>query len=280
MSCIIEFYLNVYSLPSLPTAKWMYQCDGSVNIVEENINLVTDYSTINIYDILLQLSSTLLILSQNAFTYGTPTINSLYFENKACKFSYDSINTTFQTTLRFTPSFNSAINIGYKRFYFNQPQLSSKYFEVDKCPKISIKQILSTDINALYSCTYNNIKIPCLPKYNKIYKTCYKIGEDYQTFYSYVTNYGLPLFYSSFDIYSFLVSILINPILFNSFMSNLKLELLWKNLWNPDQYDSLMYNLKLLNPLSTAIDILQFLSNYDLRCDAIKYFWETLKTTL
>ena len=277
MSCILEQYLK--GLPTIPVIKWLYQCNNSINCIEEKINTI-NINEISSLDILLQLIPTLKILSEKFFTHGSPTINSLIFEKKPCSFNYLGKNITSTFSLRFLPSCYSSINVSNNRLFFNNSILSYKFYDMDSFPQIFIKQRLSLDIDSIYNCTYSNQLIPCLPTYNKIYKTCYKIGKDYELFYSYVSNYGLPLFYSSFDLYCFLISLLIQPSFFYDFMSNLKLELIWKELWNTDEYTLVMTSLSLLNPKSTYFEILKFLSNFDLRCDGINFFWENLQKVL
>jgi hypothetical protein len=283
ISCIIERYLTLDNFPTIPSVKFLYQCNGSVNTVSKKylfnkdnffINLTEEYENSLLIGILLQLTSTLYFLNTKGFIHGLPTFESIDFEEKICNYTYLGKEINCELTLHINPSIFSSINVRNKRLFFNNKQL----MKIDNFDSLSIdiKTYLSKNIENKISCTYDS-KIPCIDKFKKIAKTCYKIGNNWDIYKKNISM-GIPLFHSSFELYSFLISLLKyqNGYFLKILHKNLKLTEVWKQMWIENNYEEVMLNFKNLpnNPSST--DILIFLSNYYLRCDGMNFFMESL----
>ena len=278
ISCIVENYLLLNNMPTLPLSKWLYLCNGSVNIISEVIDTfdITDDSIL--LHILLQLVSTLDLLSKYAFMHASPSMESIIISNKVCNYTYDSINIISPITIRLNPSCYSSININGKRLYYDS-NVNIPTLQIDELPYIEILPYINLDQKSEYKCIYES-HVPMCSKYSVIQKTAYLIGEkNIEAFKICMRNYGLPLFYSSLDIYSFLIGLLKNNnnFFFKTLSKNLLLYNIWIQLWLKDEYGKLIDEFLLLPCELSANDILLFLSKYHLRCDALKFLWNSLK---
>ena len=117
----------------------------------------------------------------------------------------------------------------------------------------------------------NEINNGCANLYLNNRTMCYKIGKNTLSFTSYVRHLGIPLFYSSFDVYSFFISLMTNDTFYNTVLENNCLKSIWEQLWNPDQYEDMMEDFELFRGkgIYTYQNNVDFLSKYFLRCDAL-----------
>lgn len=280
ISCIIEKYLIENNNPCIPTIKWIYQCNGKINTISRNYELIENDINNNfkielLNGILLQLISILNILHTYGFIHGSPTFNSIVLENKICDYKYLTKNIKCEYTMHLNPSAYSSININNKRLFFFNKQFN----QINNFENLNIEIItyLSKDINHKISCIYES-KIPCIDKFKKISKTCYKIDINNWKIYQENINIGIPLFHSSLELYSFLISLLKlnNYYYYNILLTSLELLELWKQMWINNNYDEIMDSFFKLSDNPTSTEILIFLSNYYLRCDGLSFFTDTL----
>ena len=291
ISCILEGYLKKSNFPTFPLQKWLYSCNGTVNIISELPFLKKEGEEEEkeenyVINILLQLVSTLHLLSNYGFIHSKPSNEFLILNNKECEYDYDGIKIKSPITLHLNPSCYSSINISNKRLYFNS-DIRETTFNLLEMPTIEVLPFLDFNNVSSSFCkastnTKEKIGIPMCNKYSSVYRSCYLIGENnIGTFKKCIIEYGLPIFYSSYELYSFLIAFLkSNENNLKYLLSNFKLFDIWKKLWYDKEYDKVINELLNLNSELSSDDILIFLSKYHLRCDALHFFWNSLKNLI
>ena len=298
-------------IPCIPTFRWIWNCCGTFNIVEKVTQLgrgsldkiveTPDYTenykssngeyrkynplkSLSVRGIVGQLLATLHYLKSYNFTHGNPSIESLAFSRAATSFTYDDTLIVSPFTMFMIPSGLSSISIK------EDPKNVVRIYHPGNNENISytgnfasITSSVFLNVNYSYgSCDPRNKNVvPCLPSYEKDVTIGYKIGKEYDYVSQYIQKLGVPLFYKSYDLYAFLISLMINPAFRDGIILDQPLYDLWKTMWDPKEYTILMsdideYNLKGKTTF-TSKEILVFLSNYTLRCDAIDHMWEGYK---
>ena len=84
---------------------------------------------------------------------------------------------------------------------------------------------------------------------------------------------------SSFDFYCFIISLMCEDSFYVTFIEDIQMRRIWYNLWFAPEYEKMMEDLaKLKTNINVGHDdIINMVSRYTLRTDAIKFFWEFLK---
>lgn len=272
-SSFIEKEMSKIDMPCLPSFKWVYQCNNEINIIEEELDNFS-YKLINeenIINFIKQLLSIIHFLNRYNFTHGKALIDLLKIDYKPCDYKYNNIEIKCDFTIRFIPSINSCFstisNDGKNIRLFNK----SDVINIDLFKDIEIiPNLLNIENSNCESCNINN---KLLNEYsNRRYMT-YRINNSYST---YTNSLGIPLFHSSFDLYSFLISLLSNKNIYEIFMNNNILVNWLKDLFLPSQYLNLIIDLEklhLIENISYQL-IINLLSKYHLRCNSLKLSWD------
>lgn len=308
---ILQNKLQKYKIPTFPLFEWAYQCGKNTYILEnfpdmgfgtlENIIETPDYvkgpksptarrshaMTINpaiLVSILKQLTSTLHFLSRYSFTHGNPNIRYLAFTKRPCYYKYDEVEITGPITLHLIPSNDSAItsendNGEYYRFLNSN---YAKYTKEYECLVEKVEPILAKKFIDPMESKSGSI-IPSLPEIEDNLVYGYKIGICQNNFKEILTQKGVPLMNLSFDLYMFLFSLMTEESFYISFSENNDLMNIWQEMFKHSEYESIMNDLKLLRDQESDEsvsfqEILDVMSKYTFRADAVKFFWESLKT--
>ena len=280
ISTIIEQEFNKINFPLNSIFKWAYSCKNNINIIKEisQIPIKKLYSvdkTKISYNILLQLVATLHKLNKHAFTHGEPNLKYLSFWNKAVNFEYEGrkIKSTFGLSI--DPSYYSSISLDDNKRLYYLGTIVDQSVNYENLPDIIAKPFLTKNRPSTI-CSLSNSN--CTNNYLKIRSVGYKINK--KTFMSYVRYLGIPLFYSSFDLYSYFISLMCVNEFYNEVIApgNNKLLKIWEQLWLPDEYEKVSQQLVIFRQKNKTEfeDILNFLSNFHLRCDALELTWESL----
>lgn len=320
ISCFLENEMHKGGFPTIPTFRWSFQCDGNINVVEEVLSLgkgtLTGVSSVSEYvesprsptarsspitpltsdtsrGIILQLVSTLHFLNRYAFTHGSPSLNCLGFSKTPSAYIYDDVKISSPVGLRIIPSTTSAlsaagINGSAVRIYhpgliLDQSVNHKLLPKIVITPFIGIKQSDSFCNASSRADSLVVMSNPCLPEYIRLRIIGYKIGSNTNSFTSYVQHLGIPLFHSSFDLYAFWVALMCESPFYQAVHNDQPLLDIWRQLWNPSEYDTMMNELQIVRqrsehdvPLAPS-DIVTFVSSYYLRCDALENTWQHLK---
>ena len=301
MNCIfITNKMMKYKMPNVPDYVWSYCCDKEVKILRnttvgfnEILNseafqvknkLATAHTNLNplkieiVRSILLQLVSSLHFLSKYAYIHGKANISEVRFTVKPVSYKYEGVSISSPFILHIQPTINSSlsfesdkgniIRLGYNSnittinsfdFPINNREIIINFYKTDKISKDDVLM---------------------LPEISDKMTYCYKVGEhNINSFINFTNNYSIPLIHSSFEFYCFIISLMCEDSFYVSFIEDIQMQRIWYNLWFAPEYEKMMQDLAQLktNIKVEHQDILNMVSSYTLRTDAIKFFWEFLK---
>lgn len=301
MNCIfITNKMTKYKIPNVPDYVWSYQCDKTIKVInkitltfndiindssfQKKNTVATAHTNLNplkdsiVKSILLQLVSSLHFLSKYAFIHGNPNICNLKFSLKNVSYKYDDVLITSPFTLHIQPTVNSSfffesdksnnIRIGYCKDDIKESDLTYP---------IKNREVI---VNYYRTDTIPNQEIIMLPEISNRITYCYHIGEaNIENFTKLMREYSVPIMDTSFEFYCYIISLMCEDSFYVSFMEDIHMQRIWYNLWLASEYAILMEDLQQLklNITVEQNDILNLLSKYTLRSDALKYFWDFLK---
>ncbi len=280
VSCFLENELRKGGLPTTPIFRWVFECNGDVNIVEEipslgrgtlaEITAVPEYlesprsPTARVSPIipltadvarglLLQLVSTLHFYSRYAFTHGFPGLHSLGFSKQPAAYMYDGMKVTAPITLHLIPSGSTAVSAASSegkilRVYYPGTALE-RGIDVNLLPKITVTPFFGTKKVEVGTCARTSGSLatfttPCLPAYTNMRVIGYKIGSNPISFTAYVRHLGIPLFHSSFDLYAFWTALMCEEPFYLAVHNDASIVDIWRQLFAPDEYDALMLDIQ------------------------------------
>lgn len=292
--------MSKYKMPNLIPFDWVYSCDSKVKILKplyysfmqicnfDSVSKNTKTATAKIkimpmhdnivISILKQLISILHLYSRYAFTHGRPCIEYLHFTNTSCNYKYGELLIHSPITLHLEPSlytsFSYETDDGINIRLVNSPNEVNK--NIKRYPYESIDIIVSSTSKN----TSDNYEIPILNELKNHIIYCYKIGDKIDDFLNLNVKFGIPLLHTSFEFYCFMVSLLCEDSFYTTFTENETLLNIWYNLWKSSEYESMMNDLiglKTQDDISYE-DIVYFISNYHIRSDGLKFFFECVNS--
>lgn len=259
ISFILEHELNKKNIPCLLGSKWIYKCSKQIKIINQVFKRISVDDLYKKYDpdivtkgLLTQLIVNLEFLSNYAFTHGGPNIDNIIIIDKPCSYVYETLKVDFPFSMGITPGGYSSITCidsldRIIRFYYNK-EGSLPSLDIEIKPFINYSKNCGCQVDS---------------EYLKIRTLAYKINNN---FFEYI-RMGIPLFYSSLDMYCFLVILSSNEHFKNNF---LKGEL-WKNLFNVQDHTEFQKKLGDRNFMNVLKDTY-------LRCDGLSFAWESIKS--
>ena len=301
LTCVfITNKMMKYKMPNFPDYIWSFYCNKNVHIVnnvtqtfndiintetfQKTNKVATAHTNLNplklsvVKSILLQLVSSLHFLSKYAFTHGMPNVSSLKFTMKSINYKYDNIIINSPFILHIQPSY-------YSSFTFDSDKSNS--FRMGYCKNQIIDDNVSLPISnrELIVNYYKSSKISenelCIhPDIVENLSYCFKIGQDnIETFRKLTNEFCIPILTSSFEFYCFMVSLMCEDSFYVTFIEDVQMQRLWYNLWFSSEYSKMMEDLQKLK-LKINVehnDIVNMVSSYTLRVDALRYFWDHIK---
>jgi len=270
VSCIMEKILVSKNYPSYIPYLWSYICNETFNILINIRHMKTlKEITLNpslakssplarttvhnvltekiMKDIFTQLVMLCHFYSRYRYSHGEPSIHYVNFSPRKANFVFQGIKVNSQITLNISPSTKSSIE--YKGIRYGLNKTPKKFLDVP---------VESRDVGLdnLYYCG----------DYEKHRIEYYKIGNQSEKFKQGTINSCY--FFESFDCIMFLSSLVSDKSFFETFEDS-KFFSIWRNLWKPEEYDSLMS--KLTKSKSNFDSIFDVVKNYHIRKDALKY---------
>jgi hypothetical protein len=250
ISSIMERIMLKNKMKNIPSYSWMFKCKDTINIVSKIYpTLSSVINEIKIKKILKQLINILYTLSKNNFIHGDLTIDKLFVNDD---------------TLIINPSVYSSISITNKneeliRFY-HPGNNYEQVFENLSFPTIKKNSFIGYKSYSEMQC------VDGLTADTEI--TCYNF-KKFNILLSYVRFLGIPIFQSSLDFYTIMISLMCNST-FNILISNSrKMYRLWTDLWSSDDLDIINESVKKINNPTTDM-IIHLMADKNLRCDALK----------
>jgi hypothetical protein len=289
--------IHKYKLPNKTLISWAYSCGNKVEVMEEKslsfmeMTLIEQFHkqtktpmaqskvnpmNINIVNsILKQLIVLLHFLNKYSFIHGDPVVEHLRFTHKSCVYKYNDINIESPITLHLRPSLVSSFTFeSDKNQYIRLIGKPNTILPPQELP------VEHTDL-LVYNRKKNMIDSGDIPmieelRSNLIYG--YKVGNQMTNLMNLLTYEGIPVFHSSFEFYSFMISLLCEDSFYMTFIESDSLRIIWHGLWKATEYETMMEELSKLKMHDNVSfeQIGWFLSNFVLRTDAIKYFWDCI----
>ena len=301
MTCVfITNKMMKYKMPNFPDYVWSFYCNKNVHIVknvtssfndiinndnfQKTNKMATAHTNLNplklsiVKSILLQLVSSLHFLSKYAYIHGMPNVNSLKFTMKNINYKYDNVTISSPFILHIQPSY-------YSSFTFDSDKGNS--FRIGYCKNEFIDDFTKLPISnrELMVNYYKSNKISeeelfIHPDIAENLSYCFKVGQENINLYKNLTNeHCIPILTSSFEFYCFMISLMCEDSFYVTFIEDVQMQRLWYNLWFSTEYNKMMEDLQQLK-LKINVehnDIVDMVSRYTLRVDAIRYFWDHIK---
>lgn len=237
-----------------------YQKNKGSSIVMKSSTIVT---------IIKQLLSALMVLRDHDFTIGGVDSDSLVFYLERSIYSLEYSNIVISVNSDFTVKLNNlknsgitVLNSGAKPLrLYHQSDISDSF--IDSIPfNPMIKSVaVSGDGGERY-----------------IYKIGRKGDKKDSLIFHYMQNLGIPLYQSSFDIYSFFVLLMGNDPFYKGVSEDPILYDLWKSMWMPEELHGVETDIKKFHSVERMNkgDIMSVLSDRSLRCDVNRMLWKKL----
>jgi hypothetical protein len=249
--------------------------------------------------ILTQLIAILHLLAGHGFVHGEPSLSFLGFSAKKSYFEYDGVKIESPVTMHLIPSPKSSINLkradGHHRL-INRISPHMREITSMKIPVIESRAFLTTKTGVSGGAgtsercqkpsspvmAGSGFRSPCMEEIKQHQVMGYRIGDFKDVFASYVQNSGVPLFHLSFDVYAFMVSLMMEPSFYRAVHNDLRLKTIWSDLWFHSEYELVEAKLMELRhaddrKIASSKEILNFLAPLNLRCNALDYLWQSLK---
>lgn len=211
--------------------------------------------------IILQLLVIYNELSKLYFSHGNPTLNSLLFSSKPCKYVYEGIEINCPVTVMLDDFYHSSLTVKDKNH--------SRFFSKSAEDEINIKKssfspnikIIETEI--MYSTEKGTKEFG--GNFN-----FYKLEGDTFEIFNTMRHLGLPFFTSSYDFYMIILSLYLRPEVDMS--SDSLLQNIWSLLWLKEDLDQLP---NLINEYNG--DTFNIIKNMWLKCSPLDPVFDYLK---
>jgi hypothetical protein len=239
-----------------------FVCDNTSYIINEfianEINLLDNDIQIDINILFYQLINLLRCYKKLHFSHGNPVYSNLLCLNRKINFNNKKID--FQLQLRNYYQSSITIPIENNNNYHRYGPFSNK-------SKIYLQELYN---NYYFGKTkwFTHKKIPS-NNYSGFY---FILNEHNRHLLYHLINIGIPIYNGSFDLYSFMISLLSKKYLYEKMISNSKLYKWWQDFFLPGEYPKLLSKLSLWwnqIPEPSITDIQYILQDLHLKCDII-----------
>lgn len=247
--------------------------------------------------IIIQLLVTLMELSSMNFSHGTPSIHGLIFTKDPVSYKYDGFHVNSPITLQLSDMWNSSATFNNVH-YFPKNVKNSMYIERNMfVPEIATKTVSMAhcydvglnDITTPIVCPANSTVCPDSTTYDACKPrsvTLYRLTNSTLDIYNALRHIGFPLYVSSFDFYSFMVSLMCDKSFFDAVLSDDKLYRLWSMMWLAEDLPTIERFIKESHTIDIDPNNNRVASNITvniirgawLRCDIVTFIWRLIKS--
>lgn len=225
----------------------------------------------NIKDILKQIVIFFLFYEKFNFTHNEASIKFLKFNCELHSFIFNGEEFSSTIKLHIIPSIYSSISI-----YNSEKDIWARYYNYKKENKhfntlvekwyIGWDGIEKKDKDIFYqSCK----------KFEKGKIIYYFLGKEANKFLYFRRHHGSSIFYKSFDIICFVVSLMIENYFYDSVKKDNELNLIWKKLWLEDEIEFLEKDIKTCKENNFDM-IFNIVRKYHIRVDILDYLYHNL----
>ena len=251
---------NVNSIYEYPTIGSIIDLSTNTLLLEHKDGNEPVFSANLVYSIIIQLLVILRKLNENNFIHGSPNLKSITFFDNSIDYIYNGVRISSPITLKLCNFKNSSITVPGQ----NEPiRIYSKSGIFDH--------------QSAHRSYYPKIRSISLTQYSKKEIMMYNFNSA--NFLQIIRHSGLPLYASSFDIVSFMVSLMSYKPFYIGFNNVPEFKTIWNNLWrqgDSSSIDSWLNEYHLSGSYITdTSDAVTILSNKWIRCDALDYLWSS-----
>lgn len=262
ISFIISDHFEKYNIPNYRNLYTSYICGTEGYFVHNTTREIPFNELFQLYNIsakdvvfgiILQLLVVLTELSKLNFSHGNPTFESLYFYDIPVSYIYNGVQISYPFMVSLGKFENSSITINNTHYYTKN---MSDVFTQER--GVFIPEIVTKTVQMAYCA------LPGKSNENLCYPTdanVYKLTNSTLDIYYYIRHIGFPLYVGSFDFYSFMSSLMSNPIFSDTCYNNTSLYEIWSMMWLEEDFNSSLDHIR----------------GKWLRCDIINLIWSVIK---
>lgn len=269
VSAFIQEEMRRAKLPWSPSYLWSYGCSSKTFLIDKQYDLMPTMTVSLLTDIIKQLIAMSGFLSQFGFINGKATIDLLGIDKRPISCQYNGVTIKSPICIRPIPSKNTSITINGVRYFYGG---SSYYHESVDQP---IEKLVPFFSSFKGMCVPEKTAVPSLIEIQSCRILGYHIGNRIHTFHHYMCYEGIPLMTTSYELYSYFISLLAVKSNFDLLMSQPVLAKFFEGCWNPREYSDLIRDLQRefhsREVCPNSQDILNFLAKYTLRFDMLSY---------
>lgn len=241
-----------------------------------------------IYSIILQLLVISHTLKQLHFSHGMPSINSMSFNKNPVSYMYDGVKIVGPITLQLADMWHSSAVINNVHYYSSDITSTIRAERSMYTPEIQ-----TMNLPTAYCAAYNsNLSCPSTKVCDKIDTICtensavyYKLSGDNIDSYNAVRHMGFPIYSGSFDLYCWIVSMMLDNRVFTTVVNDPMLNSLWMSMWTKADMDTIHTRLAQIHEMQETMTNmekrhleLEVISGVWLRCDIGDYLWSVVKS--
>jgi hypothetical protein len=215
--------------------------------------------------ILQQLVATLKYLKQFDFIHGNPTLDSLVFYEEPCAYKYEDVRVVSPLTIGLRMDGKSSISTAEGRVY-----------GLDQGDRVAL-ETTTLQLNPMTSYLGDpelDDRQTVVHSSNGRFVTTYKLDRHNIRLFRSLLRMGVPVFASSFELYSFFVVLMCHYPFYESVIRSEQLSAVWRSIWSPEDYERVNASIK--EQHHKECDLEKVLVNKHLRCDALDVVWSVL----
>jgi len=269
-------FSRVIHKPSVESTSYLRTMDEPVIVMKSD----------TIINILKELLSTLRLLHKYDFSYGGVDSDSLVFYAERSAYHYDGINVNCDFTLKLNDLRNCGITVKSEfpneipgsqlRLYHLSELAESQIEAVPFIPMVSTVSLKDASKSKISSQSETEYYVYTIGGKRGIGGNTNK--SKFDMLFLYMQHLGVPLYQSSFDIYSFMILLMSNRAFYGGVSEDATLFDLWKSMWVPSEFNDINISMRDFHVYEkiSKFDIIRFLSKYRLRCDINNLLWKSL----
>lgn len=268
---------NAYSLYDVPTI-------GSFSKLLQTYTI--DKKLIK--GLILQLLVIATELRKIHFSHGMPSINSMTFDKTTISYLYNGVKIVSPVTMKLADMWHSSAVINGVHYF--SPDIKSEIYSERS---MYIPEIQTMNLPTAYCAAYNSdLPCPSTKECGKINSLCtvndsetyYRLSENNMETYNAIRHMGFPIYSGSFDLYCWIVSLMLNNEVFTTVINDPYLNRIWMSMWTRQDMDLIHTRLAEIHArnldskqLNNPNIILDIVSGVWMKCDIIDSLWKVIK---
>jgi hypothetical protein len=309
---LINWYLQ-YILGNMPFIRrlvYPFICgsDGYMLMEYKKYMKIDKHEVAHVYqswNLIMQLFALLHRLKDYNFSFQSITMDTLIVEHSPCEYLYDHVNIGGEVTLKLNQLDDCGINVYYSsdtdsqsmnstyqaiRIYRDRGMLDDFYSQIiqkvitwNRVYELASKPGEEPDSWVVYQIAPPRKAVHdygLLPSSSMKSEHMGGYSNDNKNAFLQANRLGIPLYQGSFDAYRLMLLLCENKGFYYSLINDEHLNMLWKSMWTPGNYDTINYRIRRHHESTTlSYPYTNMLLGLDLRCNLISHVWEQLRVS-